>query len=182
MIRTLVLCFLALAIAATTLSADPWFNHKFGELRAYHKDWLNVCNDSGAGTCRAVQYKLAEGESFFGESRLALIFRGDGLYDIEVYDQGLDPLPFGDVVFDFGSDRIVLGPNKWRAGAVDRENVLETITVTDRETAFALTDLIREKSRLNVTFVVEDGPTSEASFSLRGSAAALFAIEALKSP
>ena len=80
--------------------AGPWFQHEFGELRAYHKDWLNVCDDNGAGSCRAVHYKLrGDGDTFFGESRLALMHRGGSDFAVEIYDKGLDPLPDGDLVF-----------------------------------------------------------------------------------
>ncbi|MFY0596788.1 MAG: hypothetical protein JXQ85_10195 [Cognatishimia sp.] len=181
--KSLTVGLAAVALMATPLTAGDWFNHKFGELRSYHKDWLNVCNDKGAGTCRAVQYQLPDtGETFFGESRLALIYRGDGVYDIEVFDRGLDPISDGDVVFDFGSDRVVLTPNQWRSGGADVANVAETFVVNDQDAARLLTDLVMRKSRLVVKFVVEDAPISEAQFSLRGSLAALNAIEMLKSP
>lgn len=171
-----------LVFMTSSCQADSWFQHEFGELRAYHKDWLNVCDENGAGLCRAVHYKLrGDGDTFFGESRLALMHRGGSEFVIEIYDQGLTPLPDGDLVFDFGSEKVVLAPTKWHAGGADLVNVAETVAVTDAEVAAKLVELIRKKTRLDVTFVVEEAPIAEATFSLRGSAAALAAIEALKS-
>lgn len=180
--KTILFNSALLMACATPLAAGPWFHHEFGELRSYHKDWLNVCDSSGTGPCRAVQYKLrGDGDTFFGESRLALMHLGGTDFVIEVYDRGLNPLPEGDLVFDFGSEKVVLAPTKWHAGGADLVNVAETVAVTDTVEAAKLVELIRKKSRLTVTFVVEDAPIAQADFSLRGSAAALAAIEALKS-
>jgi hypothetical protein len=33
-----------------------WFLHEFGELRAYHGDFLNVCSGEDFRQCRTVQY------------------------------------------------------------------------------------------------------------------------------
>ena len=50
-----------------TAHAGAWFLHKFGELRAYHQHFLNVCTDAGNGLCRTVQYRLPPGiDPFFG--------------------------------------------------------------------------------------------------------------------
>ena len=43
-----------LALTPVPLFAQEWFTHRFGELRAYHGDWLAVCSENGAGACRIV--------------------------------------------------------------------------------------------------------------------------------
>ena len=49
-----ILLSAGLGLMAVPAAADPWFLHEFGELRAYFKDWLVVCEDEGRGACRAV--------------------------------------------------------------------------------------------------------------------------------
>ena len=62
-------------------------------------------------------------------------------------------------------------------GGYGVENLLETFVIDEPDLAAKLTQLIRMKSRLTVTYTIPDGTVGEARFSLRGSAAALNAIE-----
>ncbi|MDC0738980.1 hypothetical protein N6L24_11890 [Cognatishimia sp. SS12] len=172
---------LLIGLSATAALADGWFTHKFGELRAYHKDWLTVCADKGAGPCRAVQIKLVPGQgSFVGESRLSLPHLGGAEFGVVLYHRGLVPVADGDFVFDFGAARIVLAPGEWQLGEPNLVNLLETIHVTDAEKQAQLIALMRSEMRVSVSHVVEDGLVDHTDFSLRGSQAALLAIQELK--
>ncbi len=172
-----VYLILGLLGASSTASAGPWFNHRFGELRAYHGAWLNVCADKGAGPCRAVQSYIPPGsDSFFGESKLTVHLNRAGEASLELYDAGMPPLKSVFIDFYFGVQRISVNPEQWRLGERDIENVAETIYFPPSEVTAMLVKLIRAKDRLKVTYLMPDGRTGEARFSLRGSAQALDAI------
>lgn len=174
--RSFLAILTGLTVTAQTALADPWFLHKFGELRAYHGDWLNVCDDAGRGQCRAVQSYIPKGAStFFGESRLALYAEAGGEYSIEVYDAGLPSDLSGTLEFDFGTESITLTDQDWRMGARDVTNVAETFVVPRGELATRLVTLIRAKNTLVVRYTIGDDEGT-APFSLRGSTAALAAI------
>lgn len=167
---------LVLLAFTTPASAAPWFLHHFGELRSYHGDWLDVCDDAGRGPCRAVQVLLRkDGDTFFGESRLTLRVV-DGGFMIEVYDAGL-PDGIGDILnFDFGTKQVAVTRRQWKLGETAYDNVAETFTVTDPALTAQLIDLIRAGRWLTVRYDMPDGTEGTAKFSLRGSTDALDAL------
>ena len=170
---------LAATLTGAPAQADPWFLHPFGELRSYHGDWLAVCAESGDGPCRAVQLALRDGDDpFFGSSRLAVHPGRDGRYRIEVYDDGMPEARVDQVVFDFGEAEMSLASRGFSKGSVDGVNVAETIAILDQDLAARIARLIREENRVRVRYAEGDVVLGEAEFSLRGSAAALRAIEA----
>lgn len=178
-LKSLILA-IGVSVAPSWLAADPWFYHSFDELRSYHGDWLDVCDDNGAGACRAVQYYRPEDfDSTFGQSRLAITFEANDTYSIEVYDQGM-PDYVDDISFDFGT--FALTPDEWqlRLGmdAPEGQNrFAEVFFVEDPIFAATLVNAIRTEHHLVVYYRNPDGSYGEAPFSLRGSAAALLAIE-----
>ena len=163
-----------LVVLASPASAAPWFLHSFGELRSYHGDWLDVCDDAGKGACRAVQTVLRkDGPTFFGESRLTLRAQ-DGGFAIEVYDAGLPDGIGATVVFDFGREQVPV--TGWKVGEAAFDNVAETIAITDPAVVTPLMALIRAQRWLTVRYDLPDGTVGTARFSLRGSTAALDAL------
>lgn len=169
-----------LCLLAAPAAAGGWFLHEFGELRAYHGDWLTVCADAGAGACRAVQFDIPPGtDAFFGVSRLAL-HRIDGSPDwaIEVYDKGLLAADVASVSFDFGDALIEVPANAWRAGDYQSYGAVDQITVTDAEIAQDLVDRIRAGRSLTVTYAPSGDGDGMARFSLRGATSATDAVQA----
>ena len=161
-----------LLFSPTPASAEPWFLHHFGELRAYHGDWLAVCRDWGRGDCRTVQLVLEPGQTFFGQSRLSLKRRADGGYAIDVFDRGMPSEGHGPIVFTFDGVALELKPDQWRKGDSDSVNVSENIAITDPELS---ADLVRRMKAGRELVVSYKG--GDATFSLRGVTASLGAIE-----
>lgn len=168
----------ALALA-TPASAGDWFTHSFGELRAYHGDWLNVCAQNGDGQCRAVQYEPAQdGSAFFGEARLALYYETPARYVADLYAKGLQAEAVDQIVLDFGAARMELLPGDWQIGGAYTPNLLETVALVQPELVALFEQHVRAYGRLNVSFLSQGAEIRAASFSLRGSDAALTAIDA----
>ena len=163
---------LALLFSPTPASAEPWFLHHFGELRAYHGDWLAVCRDRGRGDCRTVQIVLEPDQTFFGQSRLSLKRRADGGYAIDVFDRGMPSEGHGPIVFTFDGVALELKPDQWRKGDSDSVNVSENMAITDPDLS---ADLVRRMKAGRELVVSYKG--GDATFSLRGVTASLGAIE-----
>ena len=172
--RPAILAFTLSFLYSSESQAEPWFLHHFGELRAYHGDWLAVCEDSGRGKYRTVQIVLRPGttNTFFGQSRLTLGRLSNGDYSIDVYDEGMPSLEIGPIVFTFDRTRIELKPTQWRSGTAAYKNVAETITVTDPVLARDFVRRIKAGRLLTVSYKGGD-----ATFSLRGATGSLAAIE-----
>ncbi|MEO1732875.1 MAG: hypothetical protein AAFR45_04490 [Pseudomonadota bacterium] len=166
------LIFVLAAACAQMAAAQNWFHHPFGELRAYHKDWLVVCQNDGAGDCRAVQIVLDAGDTRVGPSRLALERDGDGTYRVVVYDKGMPSSGIDPVRFEFDGAITVLDSGDWIYGEPSIPNVQETFSIPDREVAHGLIEDMKAGRFLTVRYT--DG---NATFSLRGVTAALTAIE-----
>jgi invasion protein IalB len=163
----------AMILAAPPALAQDWFLHPYGELRAYHGDWLAVCDNAGEGPCRAVQIMLEPGETRVGPARLALERRNSGRFDIVFHHQALiggvrDPLA---LVIDGQS--LTLAPDQWATGEPGLPNVIAAFHIVDP--ALIETLVARMKAGRRLTLRHDAG---EAHFSLRGVTAALAAIEA----
>jgi len=162
----------AVALSAAPALAQDWFLHPFGELRAYHGDWLAVCNDAGEGPCRAVQIMLEPGETRVGPARLSLEQAETGRFDVVFHHEALmggvrDPL-----VLDIDGDLLTLSSGQWAPGEPGRPNVIAAFHIADP--ALAETLLARMKAGRRLTLRHDAG---EARFSLRGVTAALAAIQ-----
>ncbi len=154
--------------------AEPWFLHHFGELRAYHGDWLAVCEDSGRGNYRTVQIVLRPGATgtFFSQSHLVLKRLSNGDYSIDVYDEGMPSQEIGPIVFTFDRTKIELKPTQWRSGTATSKNHAETLTITDPVLSRDFFSRIKAGRWLTVSYKGGD-----ATFSLRGATGSLSAIE-----
>lgn len=162
----------AMALAVAPALAQDWFLHRYGELRAYHGDWLAVCDKAGDGPCRVVQIMLEPGETRVGPARLALEQGDGGRFDIVFHHQALfggvrDPL---ELVID--GEPLTLAPEQWAAGEPGLPNVIAAFHIADA--ALAGTLVARTKAGRRLTLRHHAG---EAQFSLRGVTAALAAIE-----
>ena len=174
---------LACLLLASPVHAGDWFQHRFGEARAYHGDWLAVCADKGAGACRAVQLQAREDAPGGGARRLAIAVDAPGRYAITLFHRTMPTPPPQPLVFEIGRDVYRLEPGTWKVGERTLDNVLETITVTDTTVARTLVDAMKGGNTMRFAYGGAGSNGSRAgarapSFSLRGVTAALDAIEA----
>lgn len=175
----LLLAF-AVSLLSSPVAAQEWFVHEFGELRAYHGDWLAICRDGGAGDCRVVQPGLEPGDdSFFGSSRLAVNRLDAGGYTFEVNAGEITYQTVTAAVFHFGSRSIDVP----EVDVVTRDQygtlTVNTIYVMNPEITGELVTAMRASNRLvvqNGQFLGADRGMG-AGFSLRGVSAALDAVE-----
>lgn len=150
-------------LSATPAMAESWFLHPFGELRAYHKDWLAVCRERGAGTCRAVQFQRLTDDGFFGGSRLTLTLLDTG-WALGIYDDRMADGTNLSLRID-GAETLDL---EGRPGEPDLANVVQSLWAP---IADDLVQALRRSNRVEVIF-----PNGSETFSLRGITAATNAI------
>ena len=164
------------ALLAVLLLAAPaqaaWFDHPFGERRAYWTDWLAVCADAGRGACRLVQ---AAGD----EARLALTLTGEGGYVLTLFDRAMTdtPLPVVTLSTEDASATLPAQP-----GEVAFDDALRPFHVDAAQTVTlhgpgvdALVPALMRGTTLAVRF-----PGGARAYSLRGITAGLLAIEEAK--
>lgn len=163
--------------AGAPAQAGDWFHHPFGELRAYHGDWLNVCNLHGVGDCRTVQMPIeAKEDPFFGERRISVNRLDDGTFRIDIFHRNMPLSPQKPIII---IDRQVfaLKPTDWTNGEHKYANVAETITITNTELTRQLIAAMKGGSRFTLTYGEPEGARQQAIFMLRGFTAATDAIE-----
>ena len=189
MLTPRIIAALAFSIAQTTPAiSGEWFKHEFGELRAYHGDWLNVCADNGKGACRAVQVqKKKNGDRFFGQARLSIHVSVGGSYIIDVYKQGMPALPrivpiTTSIDSAPGGKKTLSGiefrSRSWRPGEATAENVAESFTLTDTKLNTLLVQQMLPGRSLRFKYALDtNGNLDTVTFSLRGVTAALNAID-----
>ena len=181
---------LALAIALSSATALPslatsiegqWFLHKFGELRSYHGDFLNVCSGAEFRFCRTVQYGFDQRpeERFFGDTRLSIADRrsADGAsksYTIEIYINSLPDKPTGPFIFSVDGEIFNPKAGQVVSGSPEGYNVSQTFSITDPELTAKMIDAMRKGNSLRV---LHDG-YRETRFQLRGLSRALDANDA----
>lgn len=161
-----------------------WFLHKFGELRAYHGDFLNVCDGTQFRNCRTVQYGFDAGQSdaFFGNSRLSIARILDGesttggdpaQYTIEIYIRDLPDDPQGPFTLSINGEIFQLSNQDWRAGSPEGYNVSQTFSIINPALTEKLIPSMRKGDSLRVLY---DG-WKQTRFQLKGLSNALDAIE-----
>lgn len=161
-----------------------WFLHKFGELRAYHGDFLNVCDGAEFRTCRTVQYgfNTNENDTFFGNTRLSIARTlgggsagggGPPQYTIEIFIRDLDDAPKGPFTLSINGEIFQLSGQEWKAGSPEGYNVAETISITNPVLIDKLIASMRKGDSLRVLYK----GWKETRFQLRGITKALDAIE-----
>lgn len=176
---------IALALTLTSIAAShslssniegQWFLHKFGELRSYHGDFLNVCSGAEFRFCRSVQYGFDQRpeERFFGDTRLSISDNrsGDGTsksYSIEIYINSLPDKPTGPFIFSVDGEIFTPRKSQVVSGSPEGYNVSQTFSITDP----ALTEkMIKAMRKGNSLRVLHDG-YNETRFQLRGLSSAL---------
>lgn len=164
---------LALALLAVPALAGPWFQHEFGERRAYFRDWLAVCADNGRGPCRAVHMAFEPGDSpFFGSARLSVQEHGADGYTIEVFDKQLPPTPQGPITLVFDGSQMVVQPDQLKAGSPEGHSVSQTFSITDPELTETLIQAMRKSDRMDLK-----AGGVQRRFSMMGISKTLDAIE-----
>jgi len=166
-------------LLAAPASAQDWFVHDYGELRAYHGDWLAVCDDAGAGPCRVVQTGTDPGSNAFFDLRLAA-HRIDDSPDwvIEVMDRNMPASALTELRFSFDGEEIAVPPSAWTAGDMRSQAAVDTVTIRDPDLAYELVGRMKAGNRVIVTYAPMGEGDGRASFPLRGVTAAMNAVEA----
>ncbi|WP_114389836.1 hypothetical protein [Notoacmeibacter marinus] len=158
--------------------AGEWFVHPFGELRAYHGDWLAVCDDKGEGRCRAVHSERKSADDrFFGKSRVALLRIDDNRWAIEFHDEGLSASELHSLAFTVDGKTTPIPQGALKIGTPDVDNVADTVTIMDATLAGELVAKMRAGNRLIIDYQ-PSATDGKALVSLRGATAVTDAIEA----
>ena len=166
---------LAISLTASSAFAGEWFQHRFGEARAYHGSWLAVCADKGEGDCRAVQLGGKDGVD--GQRRMAINVVRPGRYIVTVFQRGWALGDSDFVTVDIDGQLTALKNSQWAAGEMDVSNVAETFTITDDAVNATFVADLKAGNRATVAMGTEYDRKS-AAFDLSGITAALNAIEA----
>ncbi|GAA6199988.1 hypothetical protein [Aquicoccus sp. SU-CL01552] len=170
---------LASLLLAMPASAQEWFLHDYGELRAYHGDWLAVCDDGGNGPCRVVQTGVDPGSNAYFDQRLAA-HRIDASPDwvIEVMDRDMPAAALTELRFRFDGQEVAVQPPAWTVGDMRSSNAVDTVTIRDPDLAHELVARMKAGNRVSVTYAPTGAGDGSASFPLRGVTAAMNAAEA----
>ena len=176
----LPLAVLAAASAAPPAGAQDWFRHPFGELRAYHLDWLAACAEDGDGACRVVYSAADIGSGAAFDRRLTLRYdEASGTWTPEVMDRGMPERELSRITFAFGEgEPIEVPPEAVLPGEATTSDVAETFMLSDPALADILVAEMRAGRRLLVTYEPTGTGDAEADFSLIGVVAAMDAVEA----
>ncbi len=156
-----------------------WFEHRFGERRAYFGDWLAVCNNSGAGQCRLVQTTAADApDSKFYRVALVLLMTNN-TWIMEVSNRNLPAEDIRDLSFTIDGNDIDANKDTWKVGNNTTPNLADTVTVVNPE----LMDIIMAGMRDGLHMKVSYFPTGagEGTFTvpLQGVTAGTAAIKAV---
>ena len=165
--------------APTPVLAADWFLHEFGELRAYHGDWLAVCEDAGAGPCRAVFSAVDPGSAAYFDTRIAL-HRIDDSPDwaIEIMDRGVPARALTRLQLKIDGTIFDLPPAALRPGDIAGHAASDTVVLRDAELAARLVAAMRAGNRAELRYAPQGDGDGMARVSLRGVTAATRAIEA----
>lgn len=170
-----------------------WFLHEFGELRAYHGDFLNVCSGEDFRQCRTVQYGFngQETDGFFGNTRLSIarvIVPKNGTdatkpygetdtqepnYTIEIFARDMTNQHPSPIVFSIDGDVFQLGTDDWNLGSPEGYNVSETFSITDPKRTQQLISGMKAGDKLRIIY----NGWKQTQFQLRGITSALKALE-----
>jgi len=169
---------LAVFMLASPAHANGWFLHKFGELRAYHGSWLNVCAEKGNGACRTVQLPIKSGatESFFSQRRASLHMDQDGYYALEIFQRNMPTPPLAPITINIDGEVTTLDSADWKIGEKDVDNVLESFTVTNRQLIAKWIPAMKAGKNMTIKYGVTGGERSQAQFDLYGFTSATKAL------
>lgn len=176
--KNIALALMLLSFSAgLPAKAGEWFHHSFGELRAYHGDWLNVCRLHGIGKCRTVQMPIEpNSDPFFGERRLSVNGLLDGEFRIDIFQRNM-PTPPQQPIIIIDDQVFALKATDWANGEHDYSNVQETITITNPDLTRKIIAAMKAGDRFTMTYGDPQGSRQQAVFMLRGFTAAIRATE-----
>ncbi len=161
--------------AGSQAFAGKWFMHEFGELRAYHQDWLAVCADAGKGACRIVQLKVKADDTFFGDGRLT-VNEGDPesnpWIELVVMD-GLEASEPLTVIVD-GQTLATLEP---QTGYMRDRNTINAYIIDEAKIVGRLLPAMRAGRYITFDYALANGGRQSIQFSLRGVTAAWRAVQ-----
>ncbi|HHH19945.1 MAG TPA: hypothetical protein ENK86_05510 [Campylobacterales bacterium] len=151
----------------------------FDELRVYYKDWLVVCNDRGAGTCRMVNYVYRpenhERQSFFPDSRLSITPAQEAQEAVlDFYDRGA-PSEITELSVSVDRDRFAFDSADYQTPEQNR--IMETYLVTNPNKLTQVIDLSKPARWLTIKYTGSSGESHTVRFSLMGFTKALAFIE-----
>ncbi|MEO1562886.1 MAG: hypothetical protein AAFR98_05565 [Pseudomonadota bacterium] len=163
----------AALLAATPVCASDWFRHPFGELRAYHWDWLAVCQDEGNGLCRVVTFGEDAKRRDFPYSRLAIgRSRDHDGWSIEFTYTDMDAREIDRVTF-------VIDGREVRVPLANMDTTgLDTVRLGEPDVTEPLVVSMKPARFVEVRFDPNVTDPQNLIFSLRGLTAALAAVEA----
>ncbi|WP_424966718.1 MULTISPECIES: hypothetical protein [unclassified Dinoroseobacter] len=166
---------LAVVPFAPALADLDWFQHPFGERRAYVQDWLAVCADSGAGPCRLVRSNQdSRGPAF--DSRVSLHLAPGG-WTMEVMDRGMPSETLSELRFFFDETLLIVATRQdFIPGERDFPNILETVTLTNPDLTDRLLSAMRAGGELVITYRPEGSGDATVIIPLRGVTAGLDAL------
>ena len=172
--------WLALILAAAAVgpaASAPWFQHAYGEDRAYFRDWLAVCPDAPE-PCRLVATRRDPGSSARFDARVAVIALPDGGHAVEIMERGADAAQVTTVAVEIDGVPVPLAPGDWQAGglAVPGQSG-DTLTVTAPEAVGRLVAAMRKGRVMSVT-LEQPGLRRASDYSLMGVTAGSDAIAA----
>lgn len=170
--------------AASAAQAGDWFQHKFGEMRSFHGDWLAVCDAQGEGPCRIVRAEADPGSDAFFDMRLAVL-RIDGTPDwaIEVMDRDLPAEAVTELRFVFdGGQSIAVPGSAMKPGTYGSAGASDTLTIIDPQLVQTLLDHMIAGNHVQVYYAPEGSGNGTARFPLRGVTSAVNAIQSIVLP
>lgn len=175
-----VLILVGISLNLSAKDGVPFLLPKpFDELRVYYKDWLVVCNDRGAGTCRMVNYVYRpdnhERQSFFPDSRLSITpAQGTQEAVLDFYDRGAPPAING-LSLSVDQDRFAFDSADYQTPEQNR--IMETYLVTHPNKLSQIIHLSKPARWLTVKYTGSSGESHTVRFSLMGFTKALAFIE-----
>lgn len=191
---------LAPALVALPATGQDWLQHPSGDIRSYHLDWLAVCEEGGAGDCRAVYAAPDIGSDAAFDRRLTLRYdETAGLWTPEIMDRGMPAETLTEIAFAFDEDAPTVVPSSAfvpqpvdAAGAVEEDTASDaadggdvpapaasdTAIIVDPAYRDILLAEMRAGRRLMVTYQPVGAGDGEAELSLFGLRAAMAAVEA----
>ena len=163
-----LLLTLFLVSSAASVQAAEWFQHKFGEERAYIGHWLAVCQKKGKGACRLFQAEMREGsDPFFGEAWMWVRPKKAG-WNLRIGGYTItNSENLSDVVFSFHGRKIALPAEAHdvaRNGSSRTTNVFE---IVDDDFSAKIFEEMKRSNLMQVTFK-EGENSSTVTIGLKG--------------
>lgn len=159
--------------------AETWFQHPFGEERAYFGDWLAVCAEQGQGACRIVQTSKDPGSNAYFDTRFAVHRIDDSPnWMLEVMDRGMVSEALTGLKLTVDGVAFVIPSSAYSPGGFDGPGASDTVVIHDPELALSLVQHMRAGNRMILTYTPKGDGDGLGVAPLRGVTAGTSAIEA----